>query len=167
MANIMFSAINKHLSTRKPIVRRKYNFVKRKQKDFSQLLFAKFLNLENISKKMHHHSCKRNCFSTISADIVLSICHQYIPKDTLDKNEWIRNYLQFNQVIIGNNTNIRWNLDRYDICKQCWMVATTVTKYKLKNCWKTENSSTGTKKISAKLSSLVAWLGSYFDDVCD
>jgi hypothetical protein len=47
------------------------------------------------------------------------------------------------------------------------MVATTVTKYKLKNCWKTENSSTGTKRISAKLTSLVAWLKSYFDDVCN
>jgi hypothetical protein len=66
-------------------------------------------------------------------------------------------------VIIGNNTNIRWNLDRYDVCKQCWIVATTVTKYKLKNCWRTENSNTRTKKISAKLTSFVAWLGSYFD----
>jgi hypothetical protein len=108
---------------------------------------------------MYHHSYKKNCFSTISADIVLLICYQYVSKDTLGKNEWIRNYLQFNQVIIGNNTNIRWNFGKYDICKQC---ATTVTKYKLKNCWKTENSSTGTKKISAKLISLVAWFESYF-----
>jgi hypothetical protein len=66
-------------------------------------------------------------------------------------------------VIIGNNTNISWNFDRYDIYKQYWMVATTITKYKLKNCWRTENN-TRTKRISAKLTSFVAWLKSYFDN---
>jgi hypothetical protein len=116
---------------------------------------------------MHDHSCKKNCFSTISPEIIQLICRQYVPKDALKKNEWIRNYLQFNQVVIGNDTNIRWNLDRHDVYKQCWMVATIVSKFKMKNCWRTENNNIGARKISAKLTSIVAWLGSYFDDVCD
>jgi hypothetical protein len=116
---------------------------------------------------MYDYSCKKNCFSIISPEIIQLICCQYVPKDTLKKNEWIRNYLQFNQVVIGNDTNIRWNLDRYAVYKQCWMVATTVSKFKMKNCWRTENNNVGARKISAKLTSIVAWLGSYFDGVCD
>jgi hypothetical protein len=47
------------------------------------------------------------------------------------------------------------------------MVATTVSKFKMKNCWRTKNHNAGARKISAKLTSIVAWLGSYFDYICD
>jgi hypothetical protein len=44
------------------------------------------------------------------------------------------------------------------------MIATTISKFKMKNCWRTENNNVGARKISAKL---ISWLGFYFDDVCD
>jgi hypothetical protein len=87
MDDFFQSILINYTSYRRPIIQRKYTFIKRKQKEIPLPLFAKFFDIQHITTKIHDYSCKRNCFSTISPEIIQLICHQYVPKDTLKKNE--------------------------------------------------------------------------------
>jgi hypothetical protein len=103
----------------------------------------------------------------LNAMIILGFRQNYLTKSALEANKWIRNYLELNKVQIRSNTSVRWQLDGIDICKSCWMMATTITPYKLKYCFRETHMASGTMKVTGKLSSIIVWLGNYFDSVCE
>ena len=47
------------------------------------------------------------------------------------------------------------------------MKATTVTSFKLKNCYKVSHGSFGISRQTKRMSSTLAWLSNYFSDICE
>jgi hypothetical protein len=70
-------------------------------------------------------------------------------------------------VVDGTYTSTRWHLNGKSVCKSCWMIATTVTSYKLKHCYAESSSALGIKRSSPRLEAVIGWLGTYFDSVCE
>lgn len=153
-------------STKSP-KNRVYNFHNRKKRAPKQPLHQIFLRPETIAETLKHR-CKHNCFATkISAHDVATIRNQYISKSGAKKNEWIRNYLEHNVIVNGSCSSTRWHLNGKSVCKSCWMLATTVSSYKLKHCYVESTAGLGIKRISPRLETVIAWLGTYFDSICE
>ena len=129
----------------------------------------RYVHLVQVEKvrTLLQHRCSENCFGKLNSDIILSFRQNYLSMSALDKNKWIRNYLEQNKIKIGSDNSTRWHLDGIDICKSCWMMATTVTPYKLRYCFRESHMASGIMKITGKLSSIISWLGNYFDSVCE
>jgi hypothetical protein len=61
----------------------------------------------------------------------------------------------------------KWHINGKNICKNCWLKATTVTSYKLKHYFCDKYAKFSTKLISPRLCSIIVWLGTYFEDICN
>ena len=164
--SILSSTIARFSSTRQPKSIRNYQYKKRSKKIPKSPRYIHLVQVEKV-RILIQHRCSENCFGKLNSDIILSFCQNYLSISALDKNRWIRNYLEQNKIQIGSNISICWHLDGIDICKSCWMMATTVTTYKLKYCFRESHMAAGTMKVTGKLSSIITWLGNYFDSVCE
>jgi hypothetical protein len=165
--SILSSSVLPRLSTtRKPTTVRGYRYVQRTKRIPKK---AKYIHLDQVAKvkTLLQHRCSENCMGKLNSDIILNFRQNYLSKSALEANKWIRNYLELNKVQIRSNTSVRWQLDGIDICKSCWMMATTITPYKLKYCFRETHMTSGTLKVTGKLSSIIVWLGNYFDSVCE
>ena len=91
------------------------------------------------------------------------ICTQTWKRQSL----WIKDYIRNNIITLDTTRTTRWHIDGIDICKSCWMKATTVTPFKLKNCYKVSHGSFGISRQTNRMSSTLAWLSNYFSDICE
>jgi hypothetical protein len=85
----------------------------------------------------------------------------------LGKNEWIKSYLNHNIITHDGVSSIWWHLNGKNVCKPCWLLSTTIIAYKLKHCFAESYLGTASKKISPRLETIIAWLETYFDSVCE
>jgi hypothetical protein len=84
--NILQTSLNRPISTRKPIKRRKYTFIKRAQAVIVPIS-GHILSLDDINKTKQTHRCSNLCLSTVTSEQILDICKQYIPLLALEKNK--------------------------------------------------------------------------------
>jgi hypothetical protein len=97
----------------------------------------------------------------------MDIQKEYVPLSAIQKNKWIRDFLAFNKVFSQLTFSTKWHINGKDICKNCWLKVTTVTTYKLKHYFHDKHAKSSTKIIFPKLSSIIAYLGIYFENICD
>ena len=112
---------------------RRYRYISQKPQIQKQPLFTQLMNISTINKLLQFR-CSMNCFSKISSDVILAIRREYLPRTQLKRNEWINSYLENNVFYVDSIKSTRWHLQGIDVCKSCWMKATTVASYKLKHC---------------------------------
>jgi hypothetical protein len=163
--SIIFEAINNN-TTRKPKTTRKYTFLNRKQKIKTPLTYHNLFSL-GVIIKTRKNQCLSKCLDNISNDSILKIRRTYISKNELEKNRWLREYLEYNQINIEDNQITRWHIDGTDVCKNCWLIATTATLHKLKYCFRNSHHSNSIPKKNARLECVIAWLSNYFNSVCE
>ena len=108
-----------------------------------------------------------NCFHKLSRSNILSVRKEYLPKSEREKSLWIKDYIRNNIIDLDSTRTIRWHIDGKDVCKSCWIVASTVTPFKLKNCYKVSHASKGVSRQTNRMSSTLAWLSNYFTDICE
>ncbi len=60
-------------------------------------------------------------------------------------------------VVEQHETSTRWHLKGVDVCKNCWILSTFVTPYKLKNHFRTIHNLTEIIKISGRTSVVMVW----------
>jgi hypothetical protein len=82
------------------------------------------------------------------------------------KNEWIATWLYNNKIRDTTGIYQRWHIDGQSVCKNCWMLATTVSAYKLKN-HTAMHGLKGTKQNKERTCTSIAYLSNNFDCVCD
>ena len=146
--------------------KRKYTYITRLPK-IQREPFSRQLLDPTIINTVLQHRCQMNCFHKLTRENVLSIRKEYVPKSGRDKSLWIKDYIRNNIITLDTTRTTRWHIDGIDICKNCWMKATTVTSFKLKNCYKVSHGSFGISRQTNRMSSTLAWLSNYFSDICE
>lgn len=166
--NTILSKTFQHIppTTRRPHIKRKYKFSRRTKRQQSIPTYTNLFKPSSI-QALRNHQCSANCLNSITDQAILEIRQQYLPKSELEKNKWLRDYLQHNNMSIGSNRSTRWHIGGIDVCKTCWMDVTTVSTYKLKYCNRSSHGSTGSAKVNTRLSSTIAWLANFFNSICE
>jgi hypothetical protein len=167
--NFIFKEIIHNISptTRKITNKRKYTFIKRIQRIQTNRTNLHLLLKESAINIIRKNQCNLKCLDEISNQKIIQIRREYLLNNELDKNKWIRNYLQNNKIMINEIQTTRWHLDGSDICKSCWLSATTISSYKLKFCNQQSHGSSGIPKINSRLNTAISWLSNYFNTVCE
>ena len=162
---ILSNSLDALSSSPSPTTRR-YRYITRTPQIPKQPLFTQLMNMSTINRLLQFR-CSMNCFSKISLDLILAIRREYLPRTQLKRNEWIKSYLENNVFYVDSIKSTRWHLQGIDVCKSCWMKATTVSSYKLKHCIRSTHLSSGTLRQNGRMSTIIAWLSNYFNDTCE
>src|SRR5271166_2510801 len=99
-------------STLKPIVKttRNYSFIQRKQKQkHNHLINIKLISANSV-QDARTLQCSSRCLQNISTPSILQIRSEYLAKNQLQRNEWIRNYIANNKQSYCGFSSIRWHI---------------------------------------------------------
>jgi hypothetical protein len=118
--NFLNVTLNRPISTRKPIVYRKYTFIKRMRANVPSVA-EHILSLEAVTQMKQTHKCSKHCLNRLLNEEIQKTREQYVPLSALKKNKWIRNYFAFNKIAFSTSNSIRWHINGKDTCKKCWM----------------------------------------------
>ena len=147
--------------------KRSYNFNNRRKRQQKEPLYKQMVD-PAIVNEILKHKCSNNCFSKLSSTNILSVRKDYLIGTEKQKSLWIQDFLKNNIVELDSGKRtIRWHICGKDICKSCWMKATTVSFHKMKNCYKVSHSAKDISRQNGRKSSILAWLSNFFDDVCE
>ena len=141
--------------------KKKYTYIRRTKKIRRVTVFEQLMVPSILNSIVEQH-CPNRCFEDITYNDVKKIRMEYLSKNREQKNIWLVNYLKSNVYYIASTRTTRWHIDGKEMCKRCWMLATSVSHYKLKNCYKVFHSSKGISRQTNRMSSALAWLSNYF-----
>ncbi len=144
--------------------KRSYTFVTRIAHHYPQ---AKNIPINVDRTFLQNIQCSLHCLDAVSLENVASVRSEYLSKNQLQRNNWISSYLANNVVIQQHGNSTRWHLRGIDVCKNCWMLSTSVTPHKLKYHFRTTHSLTGIIKTTERSSVAMVWLSNFFDSICD
>ena len=146
--------------------KRTYIYNNRRKKVQKEPLYKQIIDPKIIEEVLKFR-CSNNCFSKLNGSNVLSVREDYLSKNERQRSLWIQDYLKNNIVHLDSGKITRWHICGKDICKTCWMKATTVTFHKMKNCYKVNHSSREISRQNGRKSIILAWFSNFFDDICD
>ena len=112
--------------------------------------------------------CATKCLDQISASSISNLRGQYQSRNQKERNIWIKQWMEYNKISFGRNKHMyRWHIDGMEVCINCWLLVTGVTKYKIQHCNRTIHGNKNITRITDRLDTALAWLERYFYSVCD
>ncbi len=161
--SFLLVAAQQQLHSRTKRQKRPYTFITRIH-HFPQ---AKHIPIIVDRAYLNSIQCSLHCLNNVPLEDVASVRSEYLSKNQLERNLWITSYLHNNLVTQGISSSTRWHIRGHDVCKYCWLLATSVTPHKLQHHFRTTHSLSGVLHTTPRTSAAIVWLTNFFDSVCD
>ena len=125
--------------------------------------------MRQITNYDHSKQCIFKCLDNITNDSILKVRSDYLSQSQLGKNLWIQSYIKNNKVIRDDNVNcgVRWHVDGFDVCLQCWKLAIGVSTYKLQHYDRVIHGNSGVSKMRPNIHISLAWMETTYKSMCD
>jgi len=90
---------------------------------------------------------------------------QFLSGKLSEQRIYLNNYLSQNPIVIDGQTLVRWHINGLDVCQKCWMSATTISSFRIKNFFKNRHSSNNITRVSDYVQNVISWMDCIFTNM--